>query len=499
MKRYGYEKKQEIIQLTAHQKKLAFNNFHYMLEALEEYVAKTGYSPNFKKQLHRKTIADSDDTVEGFEDLFLTQLFIFKAAVGKKPEYLRNEIKEEYFKWINAAGINANDCPEKLKRFLFEVNEVLEGRGDEFAELTKQKIDDGREVNPKDLLGMFGSIQQPLNRVREQRESLKGKTDKEAEVERFDASLEQGERTFNQISQGVGSTSSSGGSTTLDNHPTNLDEVVQDIKNNPKNYNVDEIPTEIDKFGRTKKKEVATYCGHARLDDYDRQGKLNFNNNPIHLWESFNARQRFEIKTAKNISSGYLVEEEIKWVVREFKNNPNVWEIKKIDGQFYLVHNSAQIKNNEIGTLIHNKEKFSNLEWTEICGALEINWGLVDNIEKNAKLEKDLVVFKQETGEYLEADDWYVHNQWGKKNEVGCLIFNSEAMIRAKDLNEREQKATSYKLEAISLQSSTSVPNTPKNDNSLGTGGIVATVAGVSILAIAGTIAIRKKLKKKKG
>jgi len=94
--RYGYEKKQETIQLTAHQKKLAFSNFHYMLEALEEYVGKTGY--DFRRQLNRKTIADSNDTEEGFEDLFLTQLFIFKAAVGNKPEYLRNEIKEEYYK-----------------------------------------------------------------------------------------------------------------------------------------------------------------------------------------------------------------------------------------------------------------------------------------------------------------------------------------------------------------------------------------------------------------
>jgi len=30
------------------------------------------------------------------------------------------------------------------------------------------------------------------------------------------------------------------------------------------------------------KQEIVVYCKHARLDDYDQEGKLNFNNNPIY-------------------------------------------------------------------------------------------------------------------------------------------------------------------------------------------------------------------------
>jgi len=81
---------------------------------------------------------------------------------------------------------------------------------------------------------------------------------------------------------------------------------------------------------------------------------------------------------------------------------------------------------------------------------------------------------------------------------VGCLIFNSEAMIRAKDLSEKSQKALGYKLEKASLQSFNSIPNTPKNDNRFGIGGVITIVVGVSILVVGGTVAIRKKLNQKK-
>ncbi|RIA82383.1 hypothetical protein C1645_743814 [Glomus cerebriforme] len=36
--------------------------------------------------------------------------------------------------------VNINDCPERLKHFLFEINEILEGRGEEFIELVKNVI-----------------------------------------------------------------------------------------------------------------------------------------------------------------------------------------------------------------------------------------------------------------------------------------------------------------------------------------------------------------------
>jgi len=74
--------------------------------------------------------------------------------------------------------------------------------------------------------------------------------------------------------------------------------IVRDVKNYPKNWDIDEITTE---FGHdeTKQEIMLIHRKTARLDDYDQEGKLNFNRNPVYRWESFNAWQRFEIKKLK--------------------------------------------------------------------------------------------------------------------------------------------------------------------------------------------------------
>jgi hypothetical protein len=36
--------------------------------------------------------------LEGFEDVFLTQLFIAKASVVNKPEFFRKEVQKEFQK-----------------------------------------------------------------------------------------------------------------------------------------------------------------------------------------------------------------------------------------------------------------------------------------------------------------------------------------------------------------------------------------------------------------
>ena len=517
---------QKSVVLSAYNKQVVQDIFFMTMEVLEKYIEKANYYSDWqaRRKIHDNKVTREFGSVEEAESVLSSNLVGLKMTLRNKPPFLVDELKEEYYKWINATGIDVNNITpqaERLKHWLFEVNEVLSGKGERFFQEVKKECHGhvekmSNEEYERKMNEAFVSYNPQLNKERGIADSLEGKTYKDVESEkRFggDNEKERGERAFGLIADTVAgkhgnfdyyqknqqsTSSSSGGSASLDNHPTNIDEVVQDIKAKPQDWTLDETPTELNNLGWAKKQEHVAYCKHARLNDYDQQGKLNFKNNQIYRWESFNVRQRFEIKQAKNISGDYLTTDEIKWVIREFKDNPSLWEIKKIDGQFYLVHNSAQIKVNEIGTLIHSKEKFSNSEWVEIYEALEINWGLIDNIEKNTKLEKGLVVFKQETGEYLEADDWYVNNQWRNKNEVGCLIFNSEAMIRAKDLSEKSQKALGYKLEKASLQSFNSIPNTPKNDNRFGIGGVITIVVGVSILVVGGTVAIRKKLNQKK-
>ncbi|PWU06979.1 MAG: hypothetical protein C5B43_00990 [Verrucomicrobia bacterium] len=48
----------------------------------------------------------------------------------QSKQSLYDEIKKEYYEWLGAVGINPSNCPPELKHFLFEINEILEGRGD---------------------------------------------------------------------------------------------------------------------------------------------------------------------------------------------------------------------------------------------------------------------------------------------------------------------------------------------------------------------------------
>jgi len=91
---------QKTIQITAHQKKLVYRNFYNTIESLEEYIEKTGYYPDFKnkKQIFTESINSVDRTSDELADDFLTFLFLFKSILNNKPEYLRKEVQEEYYK-----------------------------------------------------------------------------------------------------------------------------------------------------------------------------------------------------------------------------------------------------------------------------------------------------------------------------------------------------------------------------------------------------------------
>jgi hypothetical protein len=491
--------KQETIEITAHDKKLAFSVFHNTIVALEEYVEKIGH-PGFKKQVFDKSINSPDRSPEDLAEDFLIQLYCLKAMVNKKPSFLRDEIKEKFYKWIDATGINASNCSDKLKNYLFEINEILEGGGERFVKQTENKLDNSKST-PKDALNVFSAFQNPINKNREQREVLKGKTHKDVKIEnKFDdADGEKGKNTLGQILQEVApkqdgfnfysqSTSSSGGiSPSLSD---DSDEVVKKVKKSPQNWRLDEISTNLgDYYGRGKLEEwVLIDNRFARLDAnaYDEYGKLDFNNNPLYRWEIFNAHQRFEIKKSLNISGDYSTGDEIKWVVKEVKDNPSIWKIKTIQEQTYLVHASAQENDSEVGTLIHNKQLFSEAEWTEITLRV-VNFDTANRIKQGGfTLWK--INFGRDNPDYWEH--WYIDNSIDPRNGVR---FDSRTMYKVKDLNEAEQKEIGYKSEER-LQMATVFASENQRDNNFGTGGILVIVGVIGMLAFAGVLLVRKKL-----
>lgn len=392
-------KKLKLKQETAHEMELAIDTFQNTLEALEEYIEKANYYPNWssKRQIYRKSIADSNDTLEGFEDLFLTQLLIVKATINKKPDFFRKEIQKEFHKWINSVGINDNSCPEKLGRYLFTIYEVLEGRGEQFVNQTRELVKDVK-LNPQDSLKFFSELQEPLNKNKKRGEILKGKSWNEVGNERrIDGDEQQGEKAFGKIAKIISnqgdynfyqSSYYSDHSRGLDNlHKHSGSKVIQEVKNNPQDWNLDEIPTETGSFNRTTKQEFVLFHRNYPIESFGglTGGRLSFDGKLIYRWENFNAYERFEIKQAKNISDGYLTNEEIKWIVKEVGDNPSIWRIGEVQGKTLLIHNSAQGKDSEIGTLIHKREVFSQEQWQEVYGIIRTLWfsGLSEKIRKS--------------------------------------------------------------------------------------------------------------------
>jgi hypothetical protein len=145
---------------------------------------------------------------------------------------------------------------------------------------------------------------------------------------------------------------------------------------------------------------------------------------------------------------------------------------------------------------------FDNKEQAEINAifvvSTSVNQQLIDNIKQNMRLERGLCVINKETGERSENEDWLIHNSLERNFDykTGYLNYVPNFMIKIKDLTEAEKQSIGYKSEQ-GLQTS-SVPTTSQNDNKgLGSGGVLAIIGAVSILAIGSVVIVKKNLRKK--
>ncbi|CAI2196567.1 17664_t:CDS:2 [Funneliformis geosporum] len=167
-KKHGYKKTQEQISLVAHDKILAFENFRYLLEGLEEYIEKSGYYPNFKnkRQLQNITVPkEKKYSLDNCENLFRTRLLLF-VGILRDSEKIVNQTKE-----------------------------YLE---------SKKKSDSVNSENMSDVINLFTSIQRPLESKREQAKLYEGKNYFGVEFKnKFKGDIQQGEQVFNQINSSI--------------------------------------------------------------------------------------------------------------------------------------------------------------------------------------------------------------------------------------------------------------------------------------------------------
>jgi hypothetical protein len=205
-------KKQQIqqqIQTSAYDRKVTYDMLYMTLEWLEKYieVAYGSYYPDWqsRKQIHDNRIkrTDIDGNPKMAEDTLSTQLLLFRSTLEDSSPFLREEVKQEFYRWIDAFGIDANNCPERLKNFLFGIDELLEGRGDKVLRDAEKR--QPTEVSPEQMTSLFAYTQAPAREEAEVKKSLKGKTHRDINIEtRFsNGDGERGRQTLQQIASSV--------------------------------------------------------------------------------------------------------------------------------------------------------------------------------------------------------------------------------------------------------------------------------------------------------
>jgi hypothetical protein len=213
-------------------------------------VAYGDYFPNWKnqKQIRDDNIkrTDIDGNPAMAEDSLSTQLVLFRSTLRTKPPFLREEIKQEYYKWISATGIDANNCPERLKHFLFGIHEIIEGRGEKILEdLSNEQsnINSTSSDFMEEMQKLFAYSHSESKKVEKVEKSLEGKTYKDIEIKsKFGGgNMESGGQTFQQIAGTVSSSHGEGfhffpqkGQLNNPQQRSNS-EIIQDVKNNRQN------------------------------------------------------------------------------------------------------------------------------------------------------------------------------------------------------------------------------------------------------------------------
>ena len=182
---------------------------------LEKYIELANYYPNDwqnRKQLDNSIIKRQDvNTPERAEKSLSNRLLVFRRALEDDIELplfreeLRNELKEQFYQWINSTGINFNNCPERLKHFLVGVHEILEGGGEKFekdAENKKRELDPDSQEYAEELNKIFAAVQTPLQNEREVSESLTGKKSNEITLkDKIEGNAELGKQVFERIAR----------------------------------------------------------------------------------------------------------------------------------------------------------------------------------------------------------------------------------------------------------------------------------------------------------
>ncbi|RGB28722.1 hypothetical protein C1646_673018 [Rhizophagus diaphanus] len=202
---------QEQMTVSAYERKSILDMHHMIIEWLEKFIEKAGYYPDWerRKQVHDSNIKRQDiSNPEKAEKALSNKLITFVRSVGNTPSpFLREELKEKFYQWIDATGIHVGNCPKRLACFLLGTHEILEGKDEKIERDSENKK---RDLNPdsyeyaEGLNKVFANIQAPLREERDMEISLKNKKWNEITIKnQFNGNAERGKIAFEQIVKNI--------------------------------------------------------------------------------------------------------------------------------------------------------------------------------------------------------------------------------------------------------------------------------------------------------
>ena len=182
---------------------ISINRLAFALESLEEYIRHTKHYSEWasKEQFYDRTIPISNKwDLDNDEDHFFSNLSISQPWFKDEPESICKETQKEFYKWIDYSGITVENCPEKLKYHLNEINEILEGRGDKFRQAYQEAGEELWELIEKGSSVFWQATREVDRFFFGEPTSFEPKKIRDFKIE---GNAEQGQKTFQQIKNSI--------------------------------------------------------------------------------------------------------------------------------------------------------------------------------------------------------------------------------------------------------------------------------------------------------
>lgn len=134
-----------------------------------------------------------------------TALLALDGMIEDKPDFILENLQEQFYAWLDKSGIKSDNCPKELNECLINVHKVLTNDGKEFVErvdreasedIAKMTLTERRQK----FYQTFTLAQRFMDGARARKKGLEGKTYKDVEIKnRFLGSHEEGKKIFSQI------------------------------------------------------------------------------------------------------------------------------------------------------------------------------------------------------------------------------------------------------------------------------------------------------------